>query len=846
MTLARDPQDQERLIGLVRQALDRIDRGAPVDPVELCREAPHLLRPLAEVLGLAAELPELQQGALREDPLAGLLLAGRYRLEGCLGRGAMGVVYRAADQDLRRTVAVKILDARLFHDPQAEQRFQREGEALAALQHANVVAVHDRGRTPEGIHFLVMELLDGRSLAALLDGADPAAACRTEGIVLAEAHWPRQAAAWARDLATGLAAAHARGLVHRDVKPSNVFVARSGRPVLLDFGIAARSTDQRLTATQTTLGTPWYMAPEQVRAGGVQRAEPTLDVYGLGATLYHVLAGRPPYQGDAAAVLASLPVRDPDPLGAVAPELPRDLRAIVERCLERDAARRYPTAAALAADLDAFLRHQPVQARPLGAVARRLRRWRRAPARPVAVFAFAVALATAAVALPILQHQRRLQWLADKADLYASLPSVLAIEGWPDERVLVELHGEHRAAIALLDRILELDAADLPVRLWRACLRLDLADPAGAAADLQVLAQNRDSAYLRALAGRYLQLAPDQPGAMAVDTDGLPPPESAEDAYVAGFHELRARHRSGFAARADALLERAARGYLPARDLRLLAIAELAGRKPELRQLLYDETVALEQIYGRPTARTQAMRGLALLQQKRYADCIEPFEQSLRLRPERHGPHQNLGVALLRLGRFDECGRHLQQALRLRPFAWNTRQALAQLCAARGQFAEAYEWAAGLAKTGHRGEASEQPKLVGMIALAEATSLWRSDPAMAREAAGRAVAAYDESLAVRDADDVRSKRAIAAALAGERLADGIVPLAAALLAEPDDARQLANLAFLLPAEGLGPEPTAWLAALLRRLAIARAGGDAALQARLEAEIEQGLAPWRSR
>lgn len=150
MTLSRDRQDQERLIGHVRRALELLDAGEPVDPVAICRDQPHLARPLAEVLGLAAELPELQATALRGDPLAGLLLAGRYRLDTCLGRGAMGVVYRAEDQELRRIVAVKILDVRLFHDPLAEQRFQREAEALAALQHGNVVAVYDRGRTPEG------------------------------------------------------------------------------------------------------------------------------------------------------------------------------------------------------------------------------------------------------------------------------------------------------------------------------------------------------------------------------------------------------------------------------------------------------------------------------------------------------------------------------------------------------------------------------------------------------------------------------------------------------------------------------------------------------------------------
>ncbi|MBX3464032.1 MAG: protein kinase [Planctomycetes bacterium] len=844
MTLSRDPDDQERLIACVRQALERIDAGEPVDPAALCRDHPHLLRPLAEVLGLAADLPELQGDALREDPLAGLRLAGRYRLDRCLGRGAMGVVYRAEDRELQRVVAVKILDARLFHDPQAEQRFQREAEALASLQHANVVAVHDRGRTPEGIHFLVMELLDGCTLAALLEHGDPGEARTAAGIAAHEPHWPRQAARWGRDLALGLAAAHARGLVHRDVKPSNVFVTRDGRPVLLDFGIAARHADQRLTATQTTLGTPWYMPPEQAQRHGGGPAAPTLDVYGLGATLYHLLAGRPPYEGDAPAVLAALPTRDPTPLAAARSDLPRDLQAVVERCLERDPARRYATAAMLAADLDAFLHHQPVVARPLGRLARRLRQWRRAPARPIAALAAGAALLTAVVAWPVLRHQQALRTQAAKDDLYATLPSVLAVEGWPDERVLAELHGEHRTAIGLLDRILALDPDDLPVRLWRACLRLDLGDATGAAADLQHLAGNGGSDYLRALAGRYLQLDRTRPGAMAIDTADLPEPQTAADCYVAGFHELRARHVRGFAGRADTLLARAAATYLPARDLRLLAIAELAGGRPDLQQLLYDETIALEAIYGRPTARTCAMRGIALLLQRRYLESIEPLERSLALRPERHGPHQNLGIALLRLGRLDDSERHLQHALRLRPFAWNSRHTLAQLHRTRGDFARAHELAAGLARTGSRGEAWQQPDLVGSIALAEAMALARHDAAASAEAARRAVASYDAMLAVRDTEAGRLRRAIAAAMAGERPAAAVIPFAAALLAEPDDPYQLANLAFLLPQAGLDAAQTAWVAAVLRRLAMARAAGDEALKQRLEDEIELGLRPYR--
>jgi hypothetical protein len=411
--------DEDYLVRCVRLALEQQANGEPVDTTALCRERPHLQRALDEALGLADQLPVLQRDLQEVDPLAGLLLAGRYRLRACLGRGAMGVVYRADDQELRRQVAVKILDARLFADPQAVQRFQREAEILAGLRHAAVVAVHDRGRTPEGIAFLVMELLEGVSLAALIDriaraeqeGRDGRAQPDTNavftacGIAPAPAGLWRQAAQWGAAIADALSAAHEAGVVHRDIKPSNVFVRRDGTVVLLDFGIAARGDGARLTATTTTLGTPWYMAPEQVAAGGF---EPTSaqDIYGLGATVWHLLAGRPPYEGSAPAVMAALPHRDPPPLRTVRAELPRDLAAIVERAMERDPRRRFATAALLAADFRAFLEHRPVSARPLSALQRRWRAVRRAPAKALGGLAAILAVVLLAAVLPLQQRQQ--------------------------------------------------------------------------------------------------------------------------------------------------------------------------------------------------------------------------------------------------------------------------------------------------------------------------------------------------------------------------------------------------------------------------------------------------------
>lgn len=846
MTLSSDPAEQSRLVDYVRRALAAIDAGEAIDPTQFCSEHPHLAKPLADALGLAAHLPSLQGEALREDPLAGLVIGNRYRLLDCLGRGAMGVVYRAEDTELRRAVAVKLLDARLLRNEPNEQRFTREAEALASLQHENVVAVHDRGRTPEGLHFLVMELLDGATLATCLEAigtsADPAAALRGIGIRVVEPHWSRIVAAWSRDLARGLAATHERSLVHRDVKPSNIFVVRDGRPLLIDFGLAARHDDHRLTATRSTLGTPWYMAPEQLRAG-TGPAAPTIDVYGLGASMYHLLARQPPYAGDAVEVLAALATEDPRPLHELRPDVPRDLRAIVETCMQRDPGGRYATATALAEDLDRFLGHQPVHARPIGAIARRLRRWRRAPAKVLAIAAFTVALLIAGVATPIWLQQRHDRTLAEKNELYATLPSLLAIEGWPDERVLAELQVENRTAIDLLDRLLALDPNDLPVRLWRAGLRLDVGDRDGAAADLRAIADDGDSAFARGLADRYLRLDPSKVGAFAVDTTGLPAPTTAQDCYIAGFHELRARHVDGFAQCADELLSRAAESYLPARDLRLIAWAQLGERDATFPKKLYDETIALQALYGRPTARICAMRGVALLQQQRYEEAVADLQKSLELRPDRHGPHQNLGLAFLRLGKLEDAERHLAVALQLRPFASNTRLLQAQLARDRGQFAKAYEIAESLARSGSRVEAWVQPDLVGSIALEEATTFFDTDRDRSRRAAERSVAAYDEALRIRKSSLGSLRRAVAAALQQDDRAAAIVPFAETLLKTPDNPHQLATLAYLLPTQGLDARATAYVGAVIRSVAASRARGNSALRERLEREITEALAPY---
>ncbi|MBK8976605.1 MAG: serine/threonine protein kinase [Planctomycetes bacterium] len=630
----------------------------------------------------------------------GALLADRFRIVAPLGRGAMGAVYRARDERLGGAdVAIKTILAERLGDRRTVERFLAETRTLARLQDPRVVRVLDCGLLAGDRPFLVMELLDGTDLLGIVtEVEDPLdlAAWRTAagGIALRDESAIRLIVRWGAELAEGLQHCHEVGVVHRDLKPSNVFVRRDGSPVLIDFGLAWREDAGSMTLSDELLGTPAYMAPE--RLDPQAPTLPSADVWALGAVLHHLLRGMPPYVGTPSQIFVQLLRDDPPPLDA---RLPRDLRAIVDRALERDVARRYPSMAAMASDLRAFLDHRPVTARPLGRVGR-LRRWcRRRPARAVATAAVAATAALAAVALPLVLDARARARDREYADLDARLPALLAFEGDPEQRLIAELTPERDTYLATLDRMLELRPDRPAPRLWRAALQLDQGRRDEAAADLRALAAG-GSAYLGAVAARYARAAQGERGVRAVDLSELGvAPSSATDLLVAGFHELRERRDPDFGTRALPLLTAAAeQGSLVARDLRLIALVNQAERQLERRDpgatdTLHEailESARLAQTYGRETARTLAIRGVAYVMLGDYAAALEPLEQSLALRHDRHGPHQNLGVALYRLHRLDDAVVHLEEARALRPWLANTDVMLAQVYRDRGRDADAF------------------------------------------------------------------------------------------------------------------------------------------------------------
>ncbi len=302
---------------------------------------------------------------------------GDYDLLSEVARGGMGVVYKARQRSLDRIVAIKVLASGEFASPEYVRRFRAEAEAAARLQHPNIVAVHEVGQH-EGVRYFSMDFVEGPNLTQFMGG---------------HALAPERAAKILKTLSEAIEYAHRQGILHRDLKPSNVLMDRFGEPRVTDFGLARDlSGDSDLTMTGQVLGTPGFLPPEQADTthGPVGAAA---DVYSLGAVLYYMLTARAPFvSGSLRETLRQMLADDPLAPSLLNHEVPRDLETICLKCLQRDPLRRYPGAAALAADLGRYLAREPIVARPVSPMGRFTRWCRRRPAM-AAVWLLSIVLA---------------------------------------------------------------------------------------------------------------------------------------------------------------------------------------------------------------------------------------------------------------------------------------------------------------------------------------------------------------------------------------------------------------------------------------------------------------------
>lgn len=472
---------------LIRQLLEEIlDSG--LSPEEVCRNNPELL---AEVRERLARLRLIESEVEAIFPTPSPIKSGRghellaalggrlprvpgHAIEALVGRGGMGVVYRARHLKLGRTVAIKMVLAGAFASAREMDCLLREAEAVAALQHPNIVQVYEVGEL-DGLPYFTMEYIEGGTLAGRLAGVPQGAA--TAATLVAE-------------LADAVQTAHDRGIVHRDLKPSNILLTAGGVPKIVDFSVARNiGSQETLTFGGARHGTPSYMAPEQA-TGSESAFSPSVDIYALGAVLYEMLTGRPPFRADTPSETQRQVITElPAPPSRLNMRVPKDLETICLKCLHKEPSRRYASASALALDLRRFLRGEPITARPVGRLERFIRWSSRNPAivaMLVAVLAFVCVAAFAGAREWALVAERRAEvgrWAdrlehvleLQRAGRYAEAHAIL---GRSPEAGSTRLQQEVQKARADLDLVERLDA----IRLGRGRFKdgggLDYDEPA--------------------------------------------------------------------------------------------------------------------------------------------------------------------------------------------------------------------------------------------------------------------------------------------------------------------------------------------------------------------------------
>jgi serine/threonine-protein kinase len=689
-----------QVLGLLEEMLD-----AGKTPEEVCRDYPDLLpevrRRWQEFRLIDAQVGELLPG-LGTPAGTGPFTPGPhtpsppqvpgYEVEAVLGYGGMGVVYRARQRALDRSVAVKMLLAGPFASQQELGRFRRETAALACLRHPNIVQVYDAGDV-DGRPYFAMELVEGGSLAQKLSGTPQPA---------------RPAAALVSTLGGAVEAAHKSGIVHRDLKPANILLTSDGTPKVSDFGLARRlGGGDGLTRTGAALGTPSYMAPEQAQ-GRADAVGPATDVYALGAILYELLTGRPPFRAETdLETVQQVISREPVPPSRLNPTVPRDLETVCLKCLHKEPRRR----AALAEDLDRFQRGESIAARPEGLARRWARRVRRRPlssAAAAAVIGLAAALVGGALWVvsdraaveraadddlrEMIEHRERSEWAEARAAL-GRAEARLGDHGSADIRRRI-----HRADVELT-LIAKLDAA-----------RLVAIQTVGGEYTLD----RADDAYVAALQEAEVLLPGDAPDMVAdriKRSDVSMALVNAFDSW-AGLSTNDARREliSQIARLADPDLngwrKRTQDPALGTDQLALKRVAKEVEESPtadprvsmfllfadRCRKTGVDPSSMLKRVHRmQPNDFWLNLRlGADAHAGRRYEEAVQFYHSAVVLRPDAAIAHNNLAMALRRVkDRGGEAIEYLKEACRLDPGAHEFRVNLANELTVDNRHAEA-------------------------------------------------------------------------------------------------------------------------------------------------------------